>query len=590
MRKPLRITAITLLAVLAFLPALGRRPIVTSHEARVAQTARQMAVAGWPWRHPRVSVPAVELAKTPDGKTFLDPQWPPLRPPISVNPWLIPVLNGEVRLQKTPLPYWCAAVLFRLAHAPGNEALARLTPAVLGLLATFLIYALARRLLGRTVAWCAALIWVSTHFAAEQYRLAMADPYLSFFTLLALWAWVEVSRRPDTKTAPPAPLPRHRFVYLLIFYLAVALGLLAKGPPLFLVLGVPIVLFHLCTGRRPPIDRLGHLLGAMIVAIAIVPWAMYVRHHVPHALEIWRYESIGELPGADNVEKARPFWFYIPSLFQLSLPWTPLWIAGLVMPFIRRRPPRKFPRRRRPRWFPFLWYITVILLFSAMPVKKNTYLLPVLPAQVLITAQALAALLVTMRRSFNKGAWLAWIQAAIGIGAAAAITVGIVKDVQLNRGFAIALAALALAAAAGAIAELRARTSALWLWRQSIAYVLTLAAFLSFWSPARDTPRSARPICAELLSLIEQTGEPLALTKLPEEASLYLPLTIASPPSSLSTGTVLVIVDDPHHTAKPDASALQDRVPGRHITAVERVPLNSAPGDARWKVFRLTVE
>ena len=29
---------------------------------------------------------------------------------MQVNPWLVPIMSGEMRLQKPPLPYWFAAI------------------------------------------------------------------------------------------------------------------------------------------------------------------------------------------------------------------------------------------------------------------------------------------------------------------------------------------------------------------------------------------------------------------------------------------------------------------------------------------------
>src|SRR4051812_41106962 len=100
---------VLLLAAATFLLMLGKRDIATSHEARVALTARQMADAGWPWDAKRIGVPTVTKVVI-DGKTQLRPS--PARNLMPVNPWLVPVMNGQIRLQKPPLPYWCAAVMF----------------------------------------------------------------------------------------------------------------------------------------------------------------------------------------------------------------------------------------------------------------------------------------------------------------------------------------------------------------------------------------------------------------------------------------------------------------------------------------------
>jgi 4-amino-4-deoxy-L-arabinose transferase-like glycosyltransferase len=589
-----KLLALFVIAMIAFLPGLGRRPIVTSHEARVAQTARQMAVSGWPWAAREVEVAPVQLVRTSDGITRLAPQWD--LPPIRVNPWLVPVLNREIRLQKPPLPYWCAAILYRIAGVEWSEGLSRIAPAVLGAFATLLVYGLARRLLGRTAAWCAALVWASTYFIAEQYRLAMADPYLSFFTLLCFWAWVAGT--------DPSP-ERQRRVWTLLFYISLGFGLLAKGPPLLLMVAVPIVVFHVCFRRRVEGRWLDHLLGIAIVAAMVGPWIGYIHRHVPNVLKMWRYESVGELPGADNVEKARPFWFYLPNLFVMSVPWMVVWGLGICLPFVRRWRPsiatggntpgktlayatlrlKRAGHKRRRSWFAFAWYFAIVAFFSLLPVKKNTYLLPAMPAQALLIAQALAMMLAAMRRSFAKGAPLAWAQAVIGVGLAIALVVLTAWRTQTARFAAVAIAALALAASCGAVAELRARRPWLWLWRQTIAYALTIAAFLTFYKADDDAARSAKRVCDQVLALMQQNGDALALTKLPEEASLYLPLGIARPQP---TGKVLVIVDDPHRTAG-QGDRLEDRVPGREVLEVERVPLDRVPPDGRWKVFRLTV-
>jgi 4-amino-4-deoxy-L-arabinose transferase-like glycosyltransferase len=601
--------ALAVMGAIAFLPGLDRRPIVTSHEARIAQTARQMAVCGWPWRATPVRVAPVQLVKTSDSITRLQPRWG--QTPIAVNPWLVPVLNGEIRLQKPPLPYWCAAILFRLRGVEWNEGLSRLTPALLGALGTFLVYGLARRLLGRIAGWCASIVWVSTYFIAEQYRLAMADPYLAFFTLLCVYAWVRSTPDGEPYDEPSGVSPSvgdGAGWLVILFYVSLALGLLAKGPPMLPHVAIPILAFHATHRRCPPMRLLTHLLGLAIVALLVAPWIAYVFGHVPRVVEMWRYESIGELPGADNVEKARRFWYYVPNLLVMTAPWTPLWIAGILQPFVRRRrrqieaaacadaippqsalsyAPRSPARRRRwGQWFGLAWYFAIIVFFSLLPVKKDTYLLPGVPAQTLIIASALAALLAGLRRGFDPSALLAWVQTGIGIAAGITMIVLVIWRVHSDRGVALLVAVLALAASTGALAELRGRRGSLWLWRQAIAYVLLIATVLAFYRVDDDAQRSAKPVCDELLPILRQTGDSLALTKLPEEVSLYLPLDLAQPRPA---GRVVVIVDDPRRQIRHPPH-LRDRVPGREIVSIERVSLRSTPDEGRWKVFRLTVE
>ena len=150
-----------------------------------------MAASGWPWNAQPVQVPKVTKVLI-NGMTQLRPA--PGNDTMPVNPWIVPVMNNQIRLQKPPLPYWCAAIAFRLFGI--GEGWARLVPALLGLFATLLIYDLSEMLLGRRSGLIAAAVWLTTgHFLVDEYRKAMADPYLAFFTLTAIWAWIRFGQK-----------------------------------------------------------------------------------------------------------------------------------------------------------------------------------------------------------------------------------------------------------------------------------------------------------------------------------------------------------------------------------------------------------
>jgi 4-amino-4-deoxy-L-arabinose transferase-like glycosyltransferase len=511
---------IALLAAAVFLPFLGRRDVVTSHEARVAQTARAMAQSGLPWSAKPATVPGVHLAWSdadadgvPDLRLAPDPDQPALH----VNPWLVPVLNDEIRLQKPPLPYWCTAALFLcFNHGEWSETLARLFPALLGALATFLIYDLAKRALGRRFAAPAAFAWVTSYFIPDEFRKSMADPYLAFFALAAIAAWV----RAATGTRRPA-------ICVIAVYVATGLGLLAKGPPLFVHLIPAILLFHLTRARgrrRVPGTILAHAAGlALMLAIAL-PWPIYVINHVPHAVELWRYESVGEM--TDNAEKAKQFWFYLPQLFQVTLPWTLVWLLGTWTTVARGN-------RRRRALFPLAWLATVVLIFSFSHVKKNAYLLPSMPAQTLIIAQGLVALAALCRRKYRLS----------------------------RRAFNDALAAA------------------------STLLVVAILAYFQFIELPRDNARSPRLACHFIQwALRDDPNTTVMPSKLPPEATLYLPVTLDYSPRA---HTVLYLLDDPRGESRIDLESFAKRAPTLNLLDVARVPI---PGDVprpRYKLFRL---
>jgi 4-amino-4-deoxy-L-arabinose transferase-like glycosyltransferase len=412
-------------ALLLYLPLLGRRDIVTGHEARVAQTAREMART-WPWQNgeaDRLHVDRVVLTDIGSGVLRLYPATDGST--VSVNPWLVPVLQGLIRLQKPPLPYWCAAVPLKL-FSGGNlgTGWARFVPALMGAFGVLFMYDLARLTIGRAGAWAAGLVWVSSYLPFEEYRLAMPDPYLAFFTLVCVWAWFAAGKslgssrkwgsrkwwgsgvvawwsngreRTQLPHYTTTQLHLHTAAVLVLFYVSLALGVLAKGPLIFLHVGIALAAYHVCYRRRPPGRVWQHLLGVAVFAAVAVPWAVYVYRQVPDAAAVWRYESVGEL--SNNRENVRPWWFYAPAALQISLPWAPVWLAGLVLPFVRRRR----GRLDRRAFFPLIWYGATVVFFSLVNQKKDPYLLPVLPAQVLLIARALVALIGHARLTWARG-------------------------------------------------------------------------------------------------------------------------------------------------------------------------------------------
>jgi 4-amino-4-deoxy-L-arabinose transferase-like glycosyltransferase len=547
------------MTALAFLPFLGRRDIVTSHEARVAQTARQMAAAGWPWNAKRLEIAATDVARVngevqtvarSDGSTW------------TVNPWLIPVLNGQVRLQKPPLPYWCAAVGFRVLGF--SEGVARFPSALLGALATLIMYDLGRRLLGSLGGWCAALVWCSSYFMPDEFRKVMADPYLAFFTLTAIWCWVRLSRRAN-------------WGWMIGFYVSLALGGMSKGPAIFLHVIVALAAYQICFKRRFPGTLRQHLIGVGLLLVMALPWPIYLIRHVPNAIELWRYEL-------DNSEKARPLLFYVPGLFQIALPWTPVFIIGCLHVLSRDG------RRRAGGRFALLWFLAIVVFFSLKSVKKNAYLLPVMPAQTLLIAQGLVFLLRAVKRAGMIGPYPIFLTAQRVIALAfAPVTVFLAWKFGAGSGL-VALAFSALAVMCVLLADNQKMLSRQRVWVLGVAggYVLVILAFFNFYKAPMDNLGSARQVAEELTPMLRRGDVTLRTELLPEEASIYLPLDLRyDAPAS----RVLVIVDDRQNQSLEQMGQLPKTLDGDAVRKVQRVEMKSAPGaKARWKVFELDVD
>ncbi len=522
----LRLPILLVLSLATFVPFVGRGDMISSHEARVALVARQMAESGWPWNARDVEVPRPRLVETSEGERLTaSAEGETLR----VNPWIVPVIVGEVRLQKPPLAYWCEAIVFRIFGF--SDWAARIVPALLGALAVLLVWVLARHFIGRIGAWYAGLVWVSTYFVVDEFRKSMADPYLAFFVLAACCLWL-----------------RGRIIP---FYAAIALGILAKGPVMLLF----AVLFAvMCSatriGARPAGTRwLKHGAGVLVFAVIVLPWPLAVVNSVPDAIELWRYESVGSFD--DKVENARPWWYYLPNLLYVSLPWTPVWVLGVIAavrwrsrhsraggnpagangtemrtgsPLSEGESPRR-PARGRRRVLPIVFTLAIVLFLSFSHAKKNAYLLPTMPLQAIIVAQGLL-----------------WMRAGA-----------------------------------------RSRGRRHYVFIPALAFAAGIQVMLSGVSASRDNARSPRRAIEFALEQVEQSADrSLLVSNLPLAAHIYLPLEMKG---ATESNEVYVIVDD--EEGERWLRRLE-RIPAGPVeTITERtVPDNPAPD---WKMYVMKI-
>jgi len=246
-------------ALIVFTFGLGWRDLVTSHEGRVAQTARIMAASGWPWNATPVHVSG--FVESNESNRLAPAQLPGGRD--TVNPWLFPVINDAIRLQKPPLAYWMTAIVFKLFGV--SEFNARIVPALLGALATLMTWDLARLILGRRAALPAAIAWITMRFVADEFRKSMADPYLAFFTLATLWGWWRCGRGRN-----------------ILAWIALALGVLAKGPVIFVHLLPAMAAAKVLLRRRSGSPRLiSHVVGLIVCIAIVLPWPYLVLKQAP---------------------------------------------------------------------------------------------------------------------------------------------------------------------------------------------------------------------------------------------------------------------------------------------------------------------
>lgn len=342
---PLALAAVLLIRLLS----LGAYPLTDTSEARFGEIVRKMVVLqDWvtPWYHSGV------------------PYW-----------------------GKPPLAFWLSALSTQLFGM--NEFALRLPSFLLGLGMLALIAVLARREEGAATAWNAALVLASSLLFFIVSGAMLTDAALAFSLTLAMVAFWRGVAAPGRDAA--------YWRYLL--FLALGLGLLAKGPVALVLSGAPVALWALFSRRVFSSLRALPWAGGLALTLALAaPWYALAEQHTPGFLQ---YFLVGEnfrrftdphwagiLYGNLHNE---PHGFVWLLLLGATLPWSLLWLV-LVVPALRRgignawAGARDFFRTSSWRLYLLCFALVPPLFFTFASSVLPTYLLPPMPALALLLA------------------------------------------------------------------------------------------------------------------------------------------------------------------------------------------------------------
>ncbi|RAO74928.1 glycosyl transferase [Dyella jiangningensis] len=288
--------------------------------------------------------------------------------------FVVPYLNGLPYSEKPPLLLW----LIHLGWLVGGvgDVWPRLLEVLLGALQLVLVAMLARRLfprhaaVARTAPWIAGALTFGFLFGLQvMYEVLLADCVLA--ALLCL--------------TPGRGQDAPRFAW---FALAVGLGLLSKGPVMLLHVAFPWLLGPLWNRWAQHHRGRWYATGAAAILAGgalLLAWALAATDAGGEAYRqrLLIHQTAGRV--VDAFAHAEPFWWYLPLLPVLVLPfalWPRCWVALLSL----RRP---FEDGLR---FLFAWLGPVLLGFSVVSGKQPYYVLPEFGGFALLIAFALASL------------------------------------------------------------------------------------------------------------------------------------------------------------------------------------------------------
>ncbi len=330
------------------LATLGAYPLMDNTEARYAEVARQMVVSGdWITLHHR---------------------------------------QGEVFWSKPPLSTWLAALSYLALGV--NAFAARLASFLPSLLTAWLVYDLARSRGRRDTAVQALAVLLTTPLFFIAAGAVMTDAALALGTTLSMAGFWYAMTRPD----------RRGRLWGYLFFIGLAIGLLAKGPVGVVLTLLPVGIWTLWKGGVGNAwRRLPWITGILLTIALAVPWYLAAESRTPGFLdyfivgEHWnRYLVSGWKGDRFGTAHSRPrgtIWLFF---VVMTLPWCAAWL-GLARSLRRAPPP---PRRADDdgwRAYLWLWMLASPVFFTPAGNILATYVLPSLPAFALLLADAWTA-------------------------------------------------------------------------------------------------------------------------------------------------------------------------------------------------------
>ena len=227
---------------------------------------------------------------------------------------------------------------------------------------------------------------------------------------------------------------RYRAMLMLLAYALAAVGFMAKGL-IGIVLPGGIIVFWLLGRRRLDVlRRMLSVTGLAIFLLIALPWMIDMQQRYPGFFDYYIVYQHFERFLEKGFNNARPFWFYVPVLLGLTLPWS------LQLWRLSNRAWWKNSEHAAVRSLMLTWLLVVMIFFSLPTSKLVGYILPALAPLAYFMAETFASRMDGPRASAAlKGfAWSLAVSLSICV---AAVAVMIIKPRPSGKGLAVKMLA-----------------------------------------------------------------------------------------------------------------------------------------------------
>jgi 4-amino-4-deoxy-L-arabinose transferase-like glycosyltransferase len=276
--------------------------------------------------------------------------------------YVVPKLNGEAFLEKPPLYYWTAALVYKVTGRV-TAGTTRLPSALYGILGVLFTFFIGKTLFSERVGLFGASILATSVQYFRMSHFALMDVALAALVAGALYFYLRGSKL------------GFLFFTVLAFYAKGFLGVVLPGL---------VVTVHLLSQKKFKEWALTVGIGALVFAALVFPWFYGLwKEGGRRFLEIFFIDNHWKRFTSSSADHTEHFWFFYLLSFPVDfLPWTVLY-AGHLRDLFKK--PREF-FDSPPLRFLLTWLFSLFFFFTISSSKRSIYLLPIFPAVALLSA------------------------------------------------------------------------------------------------------------------------------------------------------------------------------------------------------------
>lgn len=318
--------------------------------------------------------------------------------------WVTPTLGGVTWFEKPALLYWLEITSFHIFGV--SEFAARFGSALFGLGTIASLWILGRRVEFRTKTkdqspktdfanWL-ALITASTLGILVFSHGASFDINVTFPMTAALVSYFIFDQARSGKFTS-------RYLPLILFYFFIGIALLAKGLIGIIFPFAIVAFYHVLSWKLPSWTFVASFFWGTAAAMAVASiWyiPVYTRNGWPFIDEFFIQHHFQRFT-SNKFQHPQPFYFFLWVLPLMTLPWLPFFLASIwtaVREKFNHRAAESIDTKMKgePKGFAFsssplllfsvAWLLVPLVFFSFSGSKLPGYILPAVPAAIILTA------------------------------------------------------------------------------------------------------------------------------------------------------------------------------------------------------------